>query len=60
MTCCEPLAALACFVSVRVEDDWDEDAPFQIPDPSASMPSGWLEDELAQIPDPNSQRCSDT
>ena len=58
-----------CFVSIqhlgllfgaRVKDDWDEDAPFQIPDPSASMPSGWLEDELAKIPDPKSQRCRET
>ena len=46
-----------CFLSIA-QDDWDEDAPFQIPDPSASMPSGWLEEEQLKIPDPKSQRRS--
>lgn len=37
-------------------DDWDEDAPFVISDPSAQMPAGWLEDEPEMVPDPNAQR----
>ena len=39
-----------------LEDDWDEDAPMVIADPSASMPSGWLEEEPWKMADPNSKR----
>ena len=49
---CPPLSFLSW-----AEDDWDEDAPFQIPDPASSMPSGWLEDEPLKIADPSSKRC---
>jgi hypothetical protein len=33
-------------------DDWDEDAPFEIPDEDAEKPEGWLDDESTTIPDP--------
>jgi len=32
--------------------DWDEDAPFEIPDEDAVKPGGWLDDEPLSIPDP--------
>jgi len=33
-------------------DDWDEDAPRQIPDEDAEKPEGWLDHEPADMPDP--------
>ena len=33
-------------------EDWDEDAPKQIPDEDAEKPEGWLDDEPADMPDP--------
>lgn len=55
-------AAVGIDVRVKMtlvaQDDWDEDAPFMIPDPSASMPSGWLEDEPLKMADPKSKRCA--
>ena len=33
-------------------DDWDEDAPYEIPDEDAVKPEGWLDDEPEYIPDP--------
>jgi len=35
-------------------DDWDEDAPTQIPDPKSSKPSSWLDDAPDMVPDPAS------
>lgn len=32
-------------------DDWDEDAPEEIPDEEALMPTGWLVDEPAEVDD---------
>ena len=32
--------------------DWDEDAPYEIPDEEAEKPVGWLDDEPDTIPDP--------
>lgn len=32
-------------------DDWDEDAPRDIPDEEAVKPEGWLEDEAAEVDD---------
>lgn len=40
-------------------DDWDEDAPAQIIDEAAVMPSGWLPNESSHIPDPNAQKPAD-
>ena len=36
----------------RKPDDWDEDAPYEIPDEDAIKPEGWLDDEPEFIPDP--------
>ena len=33
-------------------DDWDEDAPYEVPDEEAVKPEGWLDDEPELIPDP--------
>ena len=33
-------------------DDWDEDAPYEIPDEEAVKPEGWLDDEPEFVPDP--------
>ena len=33
-------------------EDWDEDAPRQVPDEDADKPEGWLDDEPAQVDDP--------
>ncbi|KAF5302935.1 hypothetical protein FQA39_LY02115 [Lamprigera yunnana] len=40
-------------------EDWDEDAPAQIIDEFATIPSGWLENEPTHIPNPESQKPSD-
>jgi len=32
--------------------DWDEDAPYEVPDEDAVKPEGWLDDEPTAIPDP--------
>jgi len=37
-------------------DDWDEDAPYEIPDEDAEKPEGWLDDEPAYVPDPDSEK----
>lgn len=37
-------------------EDWDEDAPFQIPDPEATKPADWDEDEPLYIPDPEAEK----
>lgn len=39
--------------------DWDEDAPFQIPDPEAEKPEDWDEDTPAYIPDPDAEKPED-
>lgn len=39
--------------------DWDEDAPFQIPDPEAEKPEDWDEDMPAYIPDPEAEKPED-
>lgn len=36
-------------------DDWDEDAPKEIPDEDAQKPEGWLDDEPDEIDDPGAQ-----
>ena len=41
------------------QDDWDEDAPREIDDASATMPSGWLEDEPLLVPDPAAEAPDD-
>jgi hypothetical protein len=33
-------------------EDWDEEAPFEIPDEDATKPEGWLDDEPTTVPDP--------
>ena len=33
-------------------DDWDEDAPYELPDEDAVKPEGWLDEEPEFIPDP--------
>jgi calnexin len=40
-------------------EDWDEDAPREIPDEDAVKPEGWLEDAQANIPDPESTKPED-
>lgn len=37
-------------------DDWDEDAPRQVPDEDAEKPEGWLDAEPAEIDDPGECR----
>jgi len=44
---------------VSKPDDWDEDAPMQIPDASASIPEDWLENEPLEIPDPDAEMPED-
>lgn len=34
--------------------EWDEDAPYEIPDVDATKPDDWLEDEPQTILDPGS------
>ena len=38
--------------------DWDEDAPYEIPDEEAEKPDGWLDDEPDMIPDPGSSQLA--
>lgn len=38
--------------SATKPDDWDEDAPAEIPDEDAVKPEGWLDDEALMIADP--------
>lgn len=38
-------------------DDWDEDAPKEIPDMDAEKPEGWLDDEPDEIDDPGASCC---
>lgn len=33
-------------------EDWDEDAPYEIPDEDAVKPEGWLDDEPEFVDDP--------
>lgn len=40
-------------------EDWDEEAPAQITDEFATMPSGWLEDEPTHVPQPNTNKPED-
>ena len=35
-------------------EDWDEDAPYEIPDEDAVKPEGWLDDEPETVHDPGS------
>lgn len=37
-------------------EDWDEDAPREIPDEDAVQPEGWLTDEPLTIPDPDAEK----
>ena len=37
-------------------EDWDEDAPREIPDEEAEKPKGWLDDEPLEIDDPGALR----
>ena len=41
------------------QDDWDEDAPREIDDATATMPSGWLEAEPLLVPDPAAEAPDD-
>jgi Calreticulin family len=46
-----------CFIRIedpeaKKPDDWDEDAPREIPDEDAQKPEGWLDDEPDEIDDP--------
>lgn len=34
-------------------DDWDDNAPLQIPDETSVKPENWLEDEALTVPDPS-------
>lgn len=36
-------------------DDWDEEAPAQLPDDKAVKPIGWSDDGLEKIPDPEAE-----
>ena len=36
-------------------EDWDEDAPREVPDEDAEKPEGWLDDEPAQVDDPGAR-----
>ncbi len=50
-----PLPCSACrrlIPSYFQPEDWDEDAPYEIPDEEAVTPEGWLENEPETIPDP--------
>jgi calnexin len=38
------------------KEEWDDDAPEEIPDEDAAMPEGWLEDEPLQVRDPDAVR----
>lgn len=40
-------------------DDWDEDAPFMIPDPEAVKPEDWDESIEEVIPDPEAEKPED-
>lgn len=40
-------------------DDWDEDAPEDIPDEEAVMPTGWLSDEPAEVDDADAKQPED-
>lgn len=40
-------------------EDWDENAPLQIPDPDAEMPEEWDEDMEQYIPDPTAEKPED-
>ncbi|KAK9469631.1 Calreticulin family-domain-containing protein [Lipomyces arxii] len=40
-------------------EDWDEDAPFSIPDPDAVKPEDWDETAEEFIPDPDSEKPDD-
>ena len=44
--------AYVVLISFNQPDDWDEDAPYEIPDEDAVKPEGWLDDEPEFIPDP--------
>ena len=44
--------AYVVLISFNQPDDWDEDAPYEIPDEDAIKPEGWLDDEPEFIPDP--------
>ncbi|KAF8522810.1 calnexin [Gautieria morchelliformis] len=37
-------------------EDWDEDAPYEIPDDDAKKPEGWLDDEPDTVPDPDAEK----
>ena len=39
--------------------DWDETAPKEISDESATMPAGWIESESPMIPDPEAVKPAD-
>ncbi|KAK9449655.1 Calreticulin/calnexin, partial [Limtongia smithiae] len=40
-------------------EDWDEDAPYLIPDPEAEMPEDWDEAAEELIPDPDAEKPED-
>lgn len=39
-------------LTIDKPEDWDEDAPYEIPDLDAAKPEGWLDDEPLTVPDP--------
>ena len=39
-------------------EDWDEDAPYEIPDEDAVKPEGWLDEEPETVPDPGMRLSS--
>ncbi len=38
-------------------EDWDEDAPREIPDEDAVKPEGWLDEEPLEVDDPGGCLC---
>ena len=46
-------------LDVTKPEDWDEDAPKEIDDPSAEKPEDWLDDEPLLIPDPEAEIPAD-
>ena len=49
--------AYVVLISLNQPDDWDEDAPYEIPDEDAVKPEGWLDDEPELVADPG-QYCA--
>jgi len=50
------LLSCALRLSLYKPDDWDEDAPYEIPDEDAKKPEDWLDDEPLTVPDPDATK----